>query len=274
MVAPVAAAAAPSMLSTLGPSLIGAAGSIAGGLLSGGDDARDINNRNIKIQKQFAKNQIQWKVNDAKAAGLHPLFALGSSTNFSPANVMPGQSNMGSAVADAASHIARGVEKTSAQPLASAQLRSINASANRDEAQAALANSEARRIEQTINNQQDTAGPAVNAITAPVGKVQVQPSKVISRSKSDSSRTAGDTPAWRKAEVLPGMFVDVPWSDEGIFEGMEGILPGAATLLRNLWNMSAEQRKWLSKQPKMHKRMKNLQQYMRTLKRNPTKGGF
>jgi len=36
--------------------------------------------RNIKYQKQFAKEGIQWRVNDAKAAGIHPLAALGAQT--------------------------------------------------------------------------------------------------------------------------------------------------------------------------------------------------
>ncbi|QXP44186.1 MAG: DNA pilot protein [Arizlama microvirus] len=33
-----------------------------------------------KLQKQFAKNAIQWKVQDAEAAGIHPLYALGANT--------------------------------------------------------------------------------------------------------------------------------------------------------------------------------------------------
>jgi len=39
----------------------------------------------IKAQKQFAKKGIQWRVKDAKAAGLHPLYALGAQIpSFSP----------------------------------------------------------------------------------------------------------------------------------------------------------------------------------------------
>lgn len=38
-------------------------------------------------QKEFAQNAIQWRVADAKAAGLHPLFALGGSgAAYSPAS--------------------------------------------------------------------------------------------------------------------------------------------------------------------------------------------
>jgi hypothetical protein len=47
--------------------------------------------KNRKLQKQFAKKGIQWKVQDARAAGVHPLFALGASTHsFSPVSVGEG----------------------------------------------------------------------------------------------------------------------------------------------------------------------------------------
>lgn len=44
--------------------------------------------QNIALQKEFAQHGIQWKVEDAKAAGLHPLAALGAQTSsFSPVSV-------------------------------------------------------------------------------------------------------------------------------------------------------------------------------------------
>lgn len=69
---------------------------IAGGLEFGGDylnnkAAQDeasknreyqdrVNERNYQIQKEFAQMGIQWKVADAIKAGIHPLAALGAST--------------------------------------------------------------------------------------------------------------------------------------------------------------------------------------------------
>jgi len=55
--------------------LLGAAASIGGSFM--GKQAAD---KNIKMQKQFAKNGVQWKVEDAKKAGVHPLYALGAQT--------------------------------------------------------------------------------------------------------------------------------------------------------------------------------------------------
>lgn len=43
------------------------------------------NQSNAALQREFAKNGIRWRVDDARAAGLHPLAALGASgASFSP----------------------------------------------------------------------------------------------------------------------------------------------------------------------------------------------
>lgn len=56
--------------------------------------------KNIKLQKQFAQNGIQWKVADAKKAGIHPLYALGAQTHsFAPVQAGgSGFSEMGQSV--------------------------------------------------------------------------------------------------------------------------------------------------------------------------------
>lgn len=77
------------MFSGLASAALGAAGSIAGGLLSQGGGSSSaatewLWKKNYEAQKEFAQNGIRWKVDDAKAAGLHPLAALGSGSFFSP----------------------------------------------------------------------------------------------------------------------------------------------------------------------------------------------
>lgn len=45
--------------------------------------------QDIALQREFAQNGIRWRVDDAKAAGLHPLAALGASgSSYSPTSVM------------------------------------------------------------------------------------------------------------------------------------------------------------------------------------------
>lgn len=48
-------------------------------------DNKEIAERNIDLQKQFAQHGVRWKVEDSLAAGIHPLFGLGASTHsFTP----------------------------------------------------------------------------------------------------------------------------------------------------------------------------------------------
>lgn len=82
-----------------------ALGALAGSVL---DFVGNKNNadKNIKLQKQFAQQGIQWKVADAKQAGIHPLAALGAqTTSFSPVQV-------GSNFAQAGQDIGRAMQGT------------------------------------------------------------------------------------------------------------------------------------------------------------------
>lgn len=52
-------------------------------------NAERLNRLNYEHQKEFAQNGIRWRVADAKAAGLHPLAALGAQTSsYSPSAVI------------------------------------------------------------------------------------------------------------------------------------------------------------------------------------------
>ena len=46
--------------------------------------AREQFDRNEALQREFAQNGIRWRAADARAAGLHPLAALGSSGASAP----------------------------------------------------------------------------------------------------------------------------------------------------------------------------------------------
>lgn len=61
-----------------------AIGGLAGALI-GNAQNKKIAKMNIKMQKEFAQHGVRWRVEDAKAAGLHPLAALGmQATGFNP----------------------------------------------------------------------------------------------------------------------------------------------------------------------------------------------
>lgn len=87
--------------------LIPAAAGIIGGLISSNSQQK-ANAENIRLQKQFAQEGIQWRVKDAEKAGIHPLYALGAqTTSFSPSIV--GDTSLGSSLANAGQDIGRAI---------------------------------------------------------------------------------------------------------------------------------------------------------------------
>lgn len=113
------------------------------------DAASEAAMQNYLAQKEFAQHGIRWKVEDAKAAGLHPLFALGGSgATFSPSFTVGGE---GAGVADAGQHLGRAVTaalQPSEKAIQDAQLAALASQSRRDDAQAALFASQAARIAQ------------------------------------------------------------------------------------------------------------------------------
>lgn len=92
------------------PALIAAGSNLLGGIISG-NKQEDMANKNIALQKQFAREGIRWKVEDAKAAGLHPLAALGAQTHsFAPVSI--GGNDVGTGLAAAGQDISRGINAT------------------------------------------------------------------------------------------------------------------------------------------------------------------
>jgi hypothetical protein len=98
--------------------LLSAGTSLISGLLgkSSQDKANEIAQQNaannIALQREYAQNAIQWKVADAKAAGVHPLYALGASTtSFSPVAVgVSGGNPLGEGIARAGQDIGRALQ--------------------------------------------------------------------------------------------------------------------------------------------------------------------
>lgn len=78
----------------------GAVGGIVGGVM-GNQSAANVARKNYEAQKEFAQNGIRWKVADAKAAGIHPLAALGANNaSFSPSFTAGDYSWLGNAGQD------------------------------------------------------------------------------------------------------------------------------------------------------------------------------
>lgn len=234
MVAPVVAGA-----------MIGAGASLLGGAL-GGRSARRQQRREAAAQKEFAQHGIQWRVEDAKAAGVHPLFALGANTpTYSPTSIVGG--GVGEGLAQAGQAIGNAVARSETpqqNAVAELNLRMLRANVMRSEQEAwgAFLDNEARSL-RPLTNAQPGGGVDPRFIygeggsAGGVGQVQVKPSEVISSSPGDPSMEAGMGTFWKSHRVTPdGRVVALPSSElSELLESMsESPFAGAMVLKKNL----------------------------------------
>lgn len=144
--------------------LLSAGASLAGGLLgkSSADKAtantKEMAEKNIAMQREFAQSGIQWRVKDALAAGIHPIYALGSGgASFSPVSAnFSADTSLPNALASAGQDIGRAVNATRTGPqrvdafTKTAQaLQLENASLNNESLKLEIASKTARLNQQT-----------------------------------------------------------------------------------------------------------------------------
>lgn len=103
---------------------------LAGGLLSD-KSQRSANDANRAIQYDMAQNGIQMRVADAKAAGIHPLYALGA-TPFSPSPTAVGSTGTGNALQSMGQNISRAAAATSTHDQRRERLMLENAALQND----------------------------------------------------------------------------------------------------------------------------------------------
>lgn len=245
--------------SAIGGAIGGIAGGVAG-LISGGQSsasAERLNQLNYAHQKEFAQNGIRWKVADAKAAGLHPLAALGASTaQYTPATAI-GDSPDWSFLADAGQSIGRAVDAKRTQQErveqqqkqdAAFALKAENQKAENDliRAQTAsiqqdMALRQAKASEQAVRTQQQV--PAMPSLTDaptiagqaqayPVSRTQMKIPEVLASEKGRPSVEAGLHPDTARVTSVGGGHVAVP-SDKNADVAQDNIFLQAQWFLRN-----------------------------------------
>lgn len=85
-----------------------AIGGLAGGLLGGGGNVLAAE-RQIRFQREMAKNRYQYLVGDLEKAGLNRMLAIGGA---SPPTVPPGaKADVGSGIAGGASGVSKAIER-------------------------------------------------------------------------------------------------------------------------------------------------------------------
>lgn len=205
-------------------------GDIAGGMMAA-RSAESAANKNADLQREFAKNSIRWRVADAKAAGIHPLAALGSQgISASPVYVGSGDAGLSAAGQDigrAISAAATPAEKEDRLGIFMQQQlerQDTRDRLNRQEARADLKlasdlkNDEVQRQwywAQIMNAGNDVKRPGIpdgkgkgDGIqgSVPPGAVKVVPRETESRNPNAPHVTAGDEGFWKTVETSPGVF--------------------------------------------------------------------
>lgn len=133
-----------------------------GGALIGADEQESQNDamnaqmmRNEQLQRDFAQQGITWRVEDAKKAGIHPLFALqGGGAAYAPSPIVAMNDGVGAA-------ISRAGQAVSSYQAQQAMLEGAAAQVEKDKAQADMFRSIAARNRQGAVQ----AKPAVDPIT-------------------------------------------------------------------------------------------------------------
>lgn len=214
---------------------------------------RDTTASNEALQREFAQMGIRWKVDDAKAAGLHPLYALGGSgaayapapalVHGSPPEVRPalrqtadGGSFLNPMGQEIGSALARTLDPAQAAERA-LQLKLLEAQVGKEDAQAQYYRAQAGQ-----GTGQGGGQPAyipansgygadpLQLIDAPFLRdtIRAQPSDVESSRSSDSSSTPGERPLWSDYKDRDGTTIRLP--SKGATEALESIEPLGAFL--------------------------------------------
>ena len=219
-------------------SIVSAVGSIAGGIL-GANSAQNVAGMNYEAQKEFAQNGIRWKVEDAKRAGIHPLYALGASTQgYSPTAGYTGDFG----ISDAAAQFGQGYERAQQAKMTKeerdkqdvrdaiqdmAALEDLNQKRRMNDAQIRLANSEIfRNFALSTNALRKTGLPpampgglggviAGQGNSYATGQTTPEISSVVTSEKGTPSVQAGSPPDVRFYRTLSGGRAPLPTEDAG-----------------------------------------------------------
>lgn len=225
----------------------------------GEDRPDEVRARNEQTQREFAQNAIQWRVADAKKAGLHPLFALGGGgASFSPNPVTVSDSQISvdpsRAVSDRYAVQRGGTEARDNPDPGGFQERAAQDAHTRtqsqvlvDEAQASLLHSQKQLVDQqivdSVGARAAQAGVANKdrAVLAPIptkpidieDQVEIKPRQVMPGPIGEPIAVGPPAPAFEPVWLAPGIPALVPAGSPQNLGDMEmsGWLVSAAATL-------------------------------------------
>lgn len=202
--------------------------------------SREMHERNAAMQREFAQMGIRWKVEDAQAAGLHPLYALGGGASFSPSAFIGGNASSlpsghaAQAAADVGSSMGQNISRAIAAmetpeervqrqlqaELTLSQVRLNHANAAALESQAAVSRQSQQPMVHTLHDGESLGiieGSVLHDVT------RAKPHELISRRSTATHITPGANPAFMEVDIGGGQTALVPYSNEGLAEAAEGM---------------------------------------------------
>ena len=132
----------------LGSAAISAGSNLLGAALNNVLNKDDSWQKNYDAQKEFAQNSIQWRVQDAQKAGIHPLYAMGQSPGYTPSSTFE-TNTMGEAVAQAGNSFANAMGQLG---LMNAQLQNSKLQADVENAKIENKNKELELYNKMVSN--------------------------------------------------------------------------------------------------------------------------
>lgn len=233
---------------------LAAAGIAAGASLLGGalnkHNANASFDRNLDAQREFAQNGIRWRVADAKAAGLHPLAALGAqTTSYSPQAY--DSTDYASMLGNMGQNIGRAIQsKQTPEEREYSNLRLEGARLDNENkrAQVGLTNAQTAKLERddvfmqainaerAVNTQQQvpsmpsTSRHGGSGQVAKVGSVEVVPDKVTSTTP-DETHTSGKQAPFTFDNIGDRVNVGISQNRETVSEDLHGTISYKGTYL-------------------------------------------
>lgn len=200
------------------------------------------NQKNEDMQREFATHGIRWRVEDAKAAGLHPLSALGAtgaSASPSAAPLFDGQNLSRSLSASQTPG-----ERAQGDALHAAQLADLNARTQKTQVETqAIASESARQAQayeaskaislskehrvwdpsrDVVSRGRPLAGSNLSAVQP--GAVKVVPQEITAAASRLAPHVApAPDRGWVDYDVHPSFKLTAPKNDEGWTEGLESL---------------------------------------------------
>lgn len=251
---------------------------------------RDLRLSDRAFIREREDSRFQRGVRDARAAGLHPLFAMGAAGAGSP-QFIAGQHSSGSALGDAVRAGGRTIDRYASFKANKRlrELQELNAEVDyrKNLLDEQLLASDVRRTVQNAGSQGRDRSPVLPRATGTqedvvesAGLLEVVPNPTRPPAKGDSSRVAGTQPLWQQWDAGKGIILDLPWTEEGAAEAVNAPLLWPAILIRNAVKLSywladaiqsgykTEQQQWKKFKKDFMSRMKPLK-----LKRRPLSTG-